>query len=281
MTATSVRAMDAAMLARLDSATKYPSIPTYHVLDPKGRGRLTEAVLVDFSEVDEFEAHEKIDGTNCRLIFPPDGDHPLIGSRNELLTFLGDVVHNPAQGIVDAVRDTAARLHGTGHLAAPDDWTVIYGEVYGGRIGPHAKDYAGDGVTTGFRVFDIAHVPAYVLDWEHEKIAAWRDHGGQQFWTSVDREDAAGILGLETVPALGAYAVDPTGPTLHATSAFKLPTSLENTWRWLRSVSTTSLAALDDGARKVSEGVVVRTPDRRLIAKIRHEDYTRTLGAGK
>jgi len=259
--------MDATMLARLDSATKYPSIPTYHVLDQQGRGRLTEVLEVDFSEASMVEVSEKIDGTNCRLIFPPDGDHPVIGSRAELLTFLSDVIHNPSQGIVDAVRDTATRLHGMGSMVDYDGWTVVYGEVYGGKVGSHAKDYASDGTTTGFRVFDIAHVPVDVLDRDREEIASWRDHGGQQFWDSFDRRDATAALGLETVPMLGTF-----GP---------LPTSLDKTWAWLRAVSTTSLAALDDDARKVSEGVVVRTPDRKLIAKIRHEDYRRTLGVGR
>jgi hypothetical protein len=263
----SVRSMDATMLGRLNSATKYPSIPTYHALDPKRRGRLTDALGVEFPEGGNVEAYEKIDGTNCRLIFPPDGDYPLIGSRTELLTFLSDVIHNPSQGIVSAVRDTTARLHETGDLADEfGAWTVIYGEVYGGKVGAHAEDYTGDGVTTGFRVFDIACVPADVLDRDREDIAAWRDNGGQAFWDSFDRREAAMELKLETVPLVGIFG--------------SLPTSPEDTWRWLRAVSTTSKAALDDNARKASEGVVVRTPDRTRIAKIRHEDYRRTLGTG-
>lgn len=273
-TPTSVRGMDAEALARLNSATKYPSIETYHVLGQ--RGRLTPEVGVRFDDVEEFEAYEKIDGTNTRLIFPPDGDHPLIGSRTELLTFLPDLVHNPSQGIVDTVRETARRLHETGQMADENVFTVVYGEVYGGKVGSNAKDYAADGVTTGFRVFDLAHVEADVLEYDREWIAGWRDgrqgpwwtpergsRGGQEFWNSVDREDAAGMLGLETVPRLHVPGPPPTDPA--------------DTWQWLCEVSGVSTATLTEGARGNSEGVVVRTPGRSRVAKLRHEDYRRTL----
>lgn len=260
-----VRDMDAETLARLNSATKYPSIPTYHVLGQ--RGKLTDEVGVQFDDVEAFEAfeaYEKIDGTNTRLIFPPGGDHPLIGSRTELLTYLPDVVHNPAQGIVDAVRDIATRLHEGRDLDGTTVFTVLYGEVYGGKVGANAKDYAADGITTGFRVFDVAHIDVEVLTWDRDRIAAWRDGAaGQDFWHSADRDELTATVGLESVPRLHVPGPPPAVP--------------EYTWRWLNEVSGVSDALLTPGARGRSEGVVIRTPDRARIAKIRHEDYRRTL----
>lgn len=274
MTTMSPRALTPEGLARLNSATQYPSIPTYHAMD---RGRLTEQVQVPFDEVPEVEVFEKIDGTNTRLIFPPDGDYPLIGSRTELLTFLPDLVHNPSQGIVDAVRATAARLHDTGDMVAYDAWTVVWGEVYGGKVGQHAKQYTGDPTVTGFRVFDIAHVPPDVLDHDREWIAGWRDgrhgpwwtpeqdsRGGQSFLNTGDLAEFAGEMSLPMVPLL-------------ADGGRTLPVTLTETWKWLRGMSTTSLATLTDGASGASEGVVVRSADRSRIAKIRHEDYRKVL----
>lgn len=255
----SPRALTPEGLARLNSATQYPSIPTYHAMD---RGRLTEQVQVPFDEAGGVEVYEKIDGTNTRLIFPPDGDFPLIGSRTELLTFLPDLVRNPSQGIVDTVRDVAARLHDTGDLV-DYCWTVVYGEVYGGRVGQHARQYTTDVTTTGFRVFDIGHVAITMLDRSREEIASWRDNGGQQFLDTRDLAEFAGALSLPTVPLL-AESEPP-------------PVELSETWEWLRRMSTTSLATLTEGAGGASEGVVVRTTDRRRIAKIRHEDYRKVL----
>lgn len=56
-------------LQRLNSLTKYPSIPTYHTLDPKDGCLVAEAVRFDGDVI----ATEKIDGTNARLICLPDG----------------------------------------------------------------------------------------------------------------------------------------------------------------------------------------------------------------
>ena len=56
-------------LGKLNSMTKYPSILTYHTLGDKGV--LRETVQVPFAG--RVLGTEKVDGTNCRLIFCPDG----------------------------------------------------------------------------------------------------------------------------------------------------------------------------------------------------------------
>ena len=71
----------------LNSATKYPSILTYHGLGE--RGRLTEEVA---TFPDMAILTEKVDGTNGRIILPP-GDDYFIGSREELLYDSGCAAH--------------------------------------------------------------------------------------------------------------------------------------------------------------------------------------------
>ena len=56
-------------LALLNSMTKYPSIPTYHTLDPKN-GALSEPASAFEGDV---IGTEKVDGTNSRIILTPDG----------------------------------------------------------------------------------------------------------------------------------------------------------------------------------------------------------------
>ncbi|HJU39830.1 MAG TPA: hypothetical protein VJ724_09680 [Tahibacter sp.] len=112
-------------LQRLNSLTKYPSIPTYHTLDPKNGGLVEEAVRF----AGDVVATEKIDGTNARLVCLPDGSY-VLGSREELLYARGDLIGNPALGIVEALKPLAESL---AHPVSASAITVFYAEVYGGR----------------------------------------------------------------------------------------------------------------------------------------------------
>ena len=112
-------------LAKLNSATKYPSIPTYHALGEKG-ALLDETVDFDGQPL---IATEKVDGINSRIILMPDGCY-LIGSREELLHARGDLIHNPALGIVETLKQTAERM--VELVSTPADTiTVVYLETYG------------------------------------------------------------------------------------------------------------------------------------------------------
>ena len=86
-------------LDKLNSLTKYPSLVTYHTLGDKGA--LREAVQMPFAG--RVLGTEKVDGTNTRLIFCPDGS-AVVGSREDLLWERRDLIGNPSMGIVDAVR---------------------------------------------------------------------------------------------------------------------------------------------------------------------------------
>ena len=107
-----------------------------------------------------------------------------------------------------------------------------------------------------------------MLGWPADKIAHWRDNGGQPYVDADQIVKIAEEIGFQTVPAL--FDAD----------ASELPTDLAETYRFLLKFES-SHCKLDEDANGVPEGVVVRSSDRSRIAKIRREDYERTLKCRK
>lgn len=243
-------------LDRLNSLTKYPSIPTYHALDPSNGNLLEEPTAFDGPVV----LTEKIDGTNARLICLPD-DSYLLGSRGELLWAKDDLIGNPALGIVDALRDTADRI---GPQHDEDAIVVYFGELYGGKVTQASKQYTGQR-SVGFRLFDVARIPDYadLLSQPPQAISRWREDGGPSFVTEETLGELAEQHGLQLTPRLG--DVD------------TLPDSVEAANDFLHETIPHTLSALDAGAAGQPEGLVARTHDRTQIAKLRFSDYRRTL----
>lgn len=243
-------------LNRLNSATKYPSIPTYHQLDARGN-LLDDTVTFDGPVI----GTEKVDGTNARIIVLPDGTW-ILGSREELLHAQGDLIANPAQGIAAALRGAADHV-ATGE---PAGLLVFYLEVYGGKIGSGAKNYTGNRAVS-YRLFDVAAIPDLdeVLSWPVEKISTWRDNNGQTWLAEEHLAHLAHNHRLSLTPRL--FTLD----------SGQLPTALTDTRCFLAEHLPTTLAAIDEQATGTPEGIVLRTPDRRTIAKARFGDYDRTL----
>lgn len=250
----SIRNVD---LDRLNSATKYPQILTYHAMKNK-TGRLTDSVNMEFSGA--VQVTEKVDGANGRIVFCPGGGF-VIGSRSEFLTGEGDLIANPAEDIVKALEGPASRIDMTG-----SDIAVAYLEVYGSK-GAAARQY-GNGNTVSCRLFDVAFIPVNALDGSRSKISGWRDRGGQSFADTSELPEWAARLGVGTVPLI------------METDAIRLPMGLTDTEDWLRGVIPHTKVALDDTARGRPEGVVIRSHDRSRIAKMRFEDYARTRRGG-
>lgn len=245
-------------LAKLNSATKYPSILTYHQMGD--RGRLQPIVQVPFPKDQKVRITEKIDGTNGRIVMFRAEEEAvlrrrfLIGSREEFLTADGDMVPNPTYAIVETLKPIAAKLENKlGRMRA------FYLEVFGGGELPAAKQYS-DKKVLGARLFDIATIPFDILEQPIEKIASWREHGGQQFLSEAELFE---MNGFERVPWLG--------------SCDELPTSIEETYEWMKKTLEKTKVDLGGGKGR-PEGVVIRTDDRKTIAKLRFEDYERTLG---
>lgn len=246
-------------LRAINSATKYPSIPTYHTMGEKG---ILQSSSLSFG--DNVYVTEKVDGTSVRIILLPNEGTYLLGSREELLYCNGDVVHNPALDIVDNLKPIADQLC-VNKLFNPvrDKITVIFLEQFGNRGVGNYKAYSKSGKNAGFRVFDICEVGYDVLSKPIEKIASWRDNGGQNFYRFGTLLPVCDILSLQQVPLI--KVVD------------RLPVCIQGTFDFLQSCISSSLVKLEDEATGIPEGVVIRNADRTKIAKIRFEDYKRTL----
>lgn len=250
----SVRGVD---LAKLNSLTKYPSIPTYHTLDPKNGGLIEETISFSGNVI----GTEKIDGTNARIIFLPDGNY-IIGSREELLYAKGDLIGNPALGIVDSLKSVAENIE----LNRENSITVFFGEVYGGKVSAASKNYTSD-FHVSFRLFDIAKLEDYenILEKTAHEIAIWRDNGGQNFLPEKNLQAYSSEYNLSLTPRL--FQMD----------AEQLPKTIEESQIFLKNHLSESKSKLDDSAIGKPEGIVLRSIDRSAIAKARFDDYERTI----
>jgi len=280
------RAYAATAQAQLNSLTKYPSILTLHALGD--RGRLTAALTTPALESQlPLLATEKIDGTSARLLVFADGSY-VVGSREHLLTVSGDVLFDPAVGIVDGLRRTVfpSFADAGGHLPAlayaigPNTLaplTVIYGEFYGGKVTASSKHYALP-EQVGFRVFDVAvfadaSALADQLRADVRELAQWREtetpagmRYGQPFLPQPALAAYLAQVGLPGVPHLPPFAL--ASPDL----------THEQVLAWLRQHLPHTQALLPGGpAPGRAEGAILRTADRSGIVKIRFEDYERTL----
>lgn len=245
----------------LNSATQYPSIETYHKLDG---GRLTEELSFTFEG--NVILTEKIDGTNGRVIVLPDGDF-FIGSRKEILYARGDRRIDPAQSITETLLPLAPAMVHESRRTVSGEWiTVVFGEVYGGKIGPDAKQYTHIS-NVGFRLFDIAFIPMEVLGWPRERIASWRDGGGQKFANETALHRASDRFGISLTPRRGTVGAE------------SLPITLAGMHDWLTNIYAVHSVAMLDGedVPGASEGIVLRTQDRSVIAKARVQDYAKAL----
>lgn len=249
-------------LPAINSMTEYPSIPTYHALGP--RGALLEERVAFGGAGTPVVLTEKVDGANARIIALPDGSY-LIGSRKELLYAEGDIVANPAQGIVSTLRPVADRLSATAQWT--DSIVVYYFEVYGGKVGKAAKEYTRN-EQYGYRLFDIVQIGYYAnyLTWPKADLASWRDNGGQEFYHEGSLTSEASALGVELTPRLAVL------------DAADLPSTVEEMGDFLAVRIPVTGVPIGGSKPGRAEGLVLRTLDRSIVAKARFGDYARTGG---
>jgi hypothetical protein len=255
-------------LKKLNSITKYPSILTYHCLGE--RGRLTENLSEEHGFIHEAESiyvYEKVDGENARIVLFKGINNEIdfvIGSREELLYAKGDRIGNPYGNIADFLKPIAEKVMNV--FGEKQDWalTVIYQESYGGKT-KAAKNYT-DTKSQGYRVFDMFSLNSdeleHLMSLPQEKIAEWREHGKQPFYDEVNKINFVQQFDLESAPLL----------TNEQGALF--PRTIEDTYALLKQFAKTKVG-LDATGR--SEGIIVRSADRKQIRKIRFEDYERTL----
>lgn len=141
---------------------------------------------------------------------------------------------------------------------------VYFGEVYGAGL-PAAKHYT-TARRTSFRLFDaVVYQEAQLREtesWTPERLSGWREAGGQPFLREEELRLLAEVRGLDLAPLV--YEGD----------AAEIGSSIEAARGFLSRCGEITRCHLDGGEGKL-EGIVVRTPDRKQIAKLRHEDYER------
>lgn len=249
-------------LEKFNTLFKYPSILTYHKMGEKGRLQEELAVpLMDYIQANgPLHVTEKIDGTNVRIIFCPDGSL-LLGSRENLLWNRGELFYDTAMDIVRVMKPWVSELT----MSDDSAFVALYGEFYGGKVGKAAPNYGTE--SNDFRVFDSFAIGTSrverILEEPIEKIAEWRDSGGQPFDHITNMQSRAKLFGFKSVPYLEVVS--------------ELPTDIRETNKWLLEKFVHSHAKISLSARDMSEGVVIRTANRAAIAKLRFEDYGRTL----
>jgi hypothetical protein len=170
----------------------------------------------------------------------------------------GDRIISPIEGIAEHLRHVADSLS----PFPSEKWIeVLYFEVYGGKIGSEARQYTSKW-EVGHRLFDVAYVDPRVLTMTVADIAKWREDGGQNFAAESTLQRIAEDEKLPLVPRLG--TVD----------GGLVPTTREQMYAWLMTAAHTGVA-LDDKAGGQSEGMVMRTANRKQIVKARIPDYAR------
>lgn len=257
-------------LRKLNSMTKYPSIPTYHEMGEKGR--LSEGTPLDMGH-HPLLVTEKVDGTSGRIILTPHGW--LIGSREELLQARGDIVWNPALGIVEVLRHWAEEMwQETKEFIK--GVVVVYPEVYGGRTTKSARNYTVEKDQFNASVFDIAtFTPGMIGDlklMEGVTLAAWREHTDNRVRFLAQGLD--GFIGRVNLP--NDLSAVPRSCVVKG-----LPDGIEDVQAWMNAMVT---AAPPDQFLSIKkeriEGFVVRSLGGTQIAKVRFQDYQRTLRKG-
>ena len=243
---------------KINTLTKYPSILTLHKLGEKGK--LTNELTTNVCGV-ELYGTEKIDGTNVRIICY--GSEYLIGSRENILYYSSDLYYDQSQGIVEGINSL--------NIIMPKTYkfTVIYGELYGGKVSSNSKWYGQDNL--GFRVFDVAvYDDSSILDKSLPEISRWRE---------TETENGI-IYGQNFIPRKEIIDIIPDFelvPLVSTDFGELIDFSHQNVLHYLRTYIPKTNVALSDNATKKAEGLVLRTDDRSKIVKIRFEDYERTL----
>lgn len=247
---------------KLNTLTKYPSILTYHVPAEKGVLRPFLAENKSFPEDEQCFITEKLDGANSRIIVF-DNDY-IIGSRILFLYAKGDRFGDPTLNIVNTVKPYAEIMAET--LKHQNKYVyVIFGETYGGNITLGSANYTIDR-SLSFRVFDIVALPLKkietLLSYDIEKIMIWRENKNTYFKNVDEVKKISDECKMTTVPYMDVV------------KGSDMPVTLEDTHDWLKQYYTTRAGINNHG---MSEGVVVRTKDRKLIRKIRINNYEKTI----
>lgn len=242
---------------KINTLTKYPSILTLHKFGEKGK--LTNTLTTNI-EGEKLYATEKIDGTNVRIICY--GDKFLVGSRKCILHYSDDFYWDESMDIVNKFYEMNIPV------IESEDLTIIYGELFGGKITANSKNYGKD--KHGFKVFDVAVIKDLsILEKSITEISSWRE---SSLDSSIDDtlKYGQGFVNLDELESYGYDLVPKVEFELNSLEHEKVLESL------MQFIPKTKVA-LSDSAQLKPEGLILRNFDRSKIVKLRFEDYQRTL----
>ncbi len=268
-------------LEHINSATKYPSILTYHALGQKGgmTNELCEGVGFPADAI--VELTEKVDGTNSRMIIV--GNDFLLGVREELVYAKGDriknsVIINPVLAGLDTFLTNTEELFFAGH-GDENRVLVIFGESYGYKIQEGSKVYCSGSQKQSYRVFDIIQwtMDEFINIMESIPVASlstWRDNGNQAFLNTNALAEFCKQNDIERTPIIATM------------QGMSIPVDAAETLEWMGKIIPVSKATLDSASREENqkfarpEGLVIRTQDRSFIRKLRFQDYQKGAARG-
>ena len=258
-------------LSQINSATKYPSIETFHKLGE--HGILTEELNFKVPSKSDLILTEKIDGTNTRIIFFMNNGKVdyVIGSREELVYAKGDRIFRDkninwlSKLLTDKVVDTMK----WNFDPAPVALVTIYGELYGNKITKGSKNYTSDN-SLGFRLFDVGIITTdqeeEIAGMNESDISDWRKRFGPN-WINYNSLDSFAMdLYVERVPEIENDLITCDLNGISTDDMYNIMSSFND-----------SRATLDNDATGKPEGIVLRNSDRSFIAKARFEDYESTF----
>lgn len=264
-------------LPRLNSLTKYPSIPTYHKLGENGLLTEERNVVLTGPTVNT----EKIDGINIRIIFRG-GDY-VIGSREELLFARGDRLYNAKDGIVlFLVNKVMPELE----LMRPlhSDYITVYGELYGGNL-PKAGNYTNT-KSFGFRIFDVVNLSKSIIrakDIAVKDLSMWREdpENGPLFTTAYRNIETGeynhALYRSDITKKIDNVLDVPDKYAAPRLLGMPLPETIKDTYDFLCALITKTRCAIDDPPG-LPEGVICRDAENKHRVKLKLRDYERTLG---
>ena len=253
----------------LNSLTKYPSIQTYHEFDTNKH--ILKEQLTFPNETDEsIYITEKIDGTNIRILIL-NNDY-VIGGREEWIYAKGDrAIVKANKPYINFLKNIIENILSKKQALKKDTLYCIYGELHGSKIQRSWTNYTSNENEYGFRVFDIWSESLIGNEIMKniklpEQASRWRETNQQNWYSYNAVQLFCNYFNLDMVPYIRTDVLS------------QIPTTLEETYDFLTEFKTTRIN-LDKKAKKQnkSEGIVIRTSNRKYISKLRFEDYEKTF----
>lgn len=251
-------------IGKLEVLTRYPSIMPYHELGLGG----VKNVLYNACEFPKDEelviGTEKLNGIDFRLVIAVDDF--LLGNRECFVYAMGDRVCTDL--VTQRLLPVAYSIYQCLTKKAKDArLTVIFGQVYGYNI-QRPRYNPVDNKEVGYALFDCWQLPVNdaetLLGQNIEAIYNWRERNYQPWLTYSEMDELFTLNGFDLVP------------DCWIGRAASLPRGAEETYEWIQRFHLAKAVFDRDGRGEwfgKTEGIVLRTRDRKWIRKLRIEDY--------